>query len=215
MSFGTHFFQDLVEAKIRYLPLYPDEEDGFLNEKLIKSKKNHLPELLPEFAEYSDFVSVINLTDENESESLIVLMNAEDDEGIGLIIGEEGIKSKYYRTKRNRISSSEINTCETFIEALEVGIKSSCKEVKKLFWVMKSENTIALGVVLKSAKARRDFEKWLAGWQNAFNLVGEGKSGKAGYKIDLVIILEKSVDDVVKQMKEISDNVNEINLEEV
>ena len=25
LSFGTHFFQDLVEAQIRYLPLYPDE----------------------------------------------------------------------------------------------------------------------------------------------------------------------------------------------
>jgi hypothetical protein len=23
LSFGTHFFQDLVEAQIRYLPLYP------------------------------------------------------------------------------------------------------------------------------------------------------------------------------------------------
>src|SRR5690606_9145834 len=25
LSFGTHFFQDLVEANIRYLPLYPDD----------------------------------------------------------------------------------------------------------------------------------------------------------------------------------------------
>ena len=25
LSFGTHFFQDLVEASIRYLPLYPDD----------------------------------------------------------------------------------------------------------------------------------------------------------------------------------------------
>jgi len=26
LSFGTHFFQDLVEASIRYIPLYPDDE---------------------------------------------------------------------------------------------------------------------------------------------------------------------------------------------
>jgi len=26
LSFGTHFFQDLVEASIRYLPLYPDDD---------------------------------------------------------------------------------------------------------------------------------------------------------------------------------------------
>ena len=25
VSFGTHFFQDLVESGIRYLPLYPDD----------------------------------------------------------------------------------------------------------------------------------------------------------------------------------------------
>jgi len=30
LSFGTHFFQDLVESEIRYLPLYPDN-GGFLN----------------------------------------------------------------------------------------------------------------------------------------------------------------------------------------
>ena len=27
LSFGTHFFQDLVESDIRYLPLYPDQKD--------------------------------------------------------------------------------------------------------------------------------------------------------------------------------------------
>jgi hypothetical protein len=214
LSFGTHFFQDLVEAKIRYLPLYPDEEDGFLNEKLIKSKKNLLPELLPEFAEFSEFIHVINLGDENIGESLIVLMNAEDEEGIGLIIDKDGIKSKYYRTKRNRISSSQINTPEILIDALVVGIKSSCHAAKKLYWTMKSENTISLGVVLTSENSGKDFEKWMQGWESAFNLVGGKKGGKTGFKIDLAVISEKSVDEVVKQMKEISDNVNEIILEE-
>ena len=33
LSFGTHFFQDLVEANIRYLPLYPDDRDVLFNEK--------------------------------------------------------------------------------------------------------------------------------------------------------------------------------------
>jgi hypothetical protein len=214
LSFGTHFFQDLVEAKIRYLPLYPDEEDGFLNERLIKSSKNLLPELLPEFAEFSDFITVVNLAEKNEDESLIVLMNAEENEGIGLIIDKEGIKSKYYRTKRNRISSTQINTPEMLIDALVVGMKSSCYAAKKLFWTMKSENTISLGVVLTSIKAKKDFEKWLQGWENAFNLVGGKKGGKTGFKIDLAVIAEKSADKVLKHMQEISDNVNEINLEE-
>ena len=32
LSFGTHFFQDLVEARIRYLALYPDEDGILFNE---------------------------------------------------------------------------------------------------------------------------------------------------------------------------------------
>jgi hypothetical protein len=32
LSFGTHFFQDLVESSIRYIPLYPDDPGGLLNE---------------------------------------------------------------------------------------------------------------------------------------------------------------------------------------
>ena len=34
LSFGTHFFQDLVEASIRYLPLYPDDPEIAFQEDL-------------------------------------------------------------------------------------------------------------------------------------------------------------------------------------
>ena len=37
VSFGTHFFQDLVEARIRYLPLYPDEKNMVFNEKFFQN----------------------------------------------------------------------------------------------------------------------------------------------------------------------------------
>ena len=36
LSFGTHFFQDLVEAGIRYLPLYPDEEGNVFDEAFLR-----------------------------------------------------------------------------------------------------------------------------------------------------------------------------------
>ncbi|MBL0177230.1 MAG: hypothetical protein IPP94_18625 [Ignavibacteria bacterium] len=32
LSFGTHFFQDLVGASIRYLPLYPDDAGVIFND---------------------------------------------------------------------------------------------------------------------------------------------------------------------------------------
>jgi hypothetical protein len=36
LSFGTHFFQDLVEAEIRYIPLYPDEPGAVLDERFLR-----------------------------------------------------------------------------------------------------------------------------------------------------------------------------------
>ncbi len=42
LSFGTHFFQDLVEANIRYLPLYPDESGNLFNEEFFKNSPNAL-----------------------------------------------------------------------------------------------------------------------------------------------------------------------------
>jgi len=35
LSFGTHFFQDLVESSIRYLPLYPDDPGAIFNESFL------------------------------------------------------------------------------------------------------------------------------------------------------------------------------------
>ncbi len=37
VSFGTHFFQDLIEDNIVYMPLYPDEEGVFFNEAYLKN----------------------------------------------------------------------------------------------------------------------------------------------------------------------------------
>ena len=36
LSFGTHFFQDLVEASIRYLPLYPDDPQTAFKEEFLR-----------------------------------------------------------------------------------------------------------------------------------------------------------------------------------
>ncbi len=36
LSFGTHFFQDLVESSIRYLPLYPDDPETIFAAPLLR-----------------------------------------------------------------------------------------------------------------------------------------------------------------------------------
>jgi hypothetical protein len=61
VSFGTHFFQDLVESRIRYLPLYPDDDDVLFNEPFLRGSHSVLGQLLPDYAHLRDVVRVIDV----------------------------------------------------------------------------------------------------------------------------------------------------------
>jgi pyruvate,water dikinase len=83
-SFGTHFFQDLVEASIRYLPLYPDEPGVLFNESFLSTAENILAELIPEFAPYADVIRVIDVPRSANGQTLQVLMNGETEEAVAM-----------------------------------------------------------------------------------------------------------------------------------
>ncbi len=76
LSFGTHFFQDLVEASIRYLPLYPDEFGNLFNEEIFLESPNFLKQLLPEYAALADTIKVIDVTKVFNGLELSVFMNS-------------------------------------------------------------------------------------------------------------------------------------------
>ncbi len=85
LSFGTHFFQDLVEAGIRYLPLYPDDDDVVFNERFLLGSRNILSEIIPEYAHLSDTIRLIDVPQSREGSVLKVLMNADLDEAVGIL----------------------------------------------------------------------------------------------------------------------------------
>ncbi len=85
LSFGTHFFQDLVEAAIRYLPLYPDEDGNAFDGRFFRKSPNLLPDLLPDFAHLADVVKVIDVSASTEGRILRVLMNADLDEALAVL----------------------------------------------------------------------------------------------------------------------------------
>ena len=85
LSFGTHFFQDLVESAIRYIPLYPDDAGGSLNEKFLLGSHNVFSEMVPEFSDLENVVHVIDVPMVSEGRVLRVLMNADLDEAAGLL----------------------------------------------------------------------------------------------------------------------------------
>jgi len=61
VSYGTHFFQDLVEAQVVYLPLYPDNPESKYNEAFFSGSPNSLLELLPDAGDLLDYIRVIDV----------------------------------------------------------------------------------------------------------------------------------------------------------
>ena len=63
LSFGTHFFQDLVETDIFYVAVFPNNKGFTFNEKWFLSQPNKLARLLPEKDKYSEIIKVIEPAD--------------------------------------------------------------------------------------------------------------------------------------------------------
>ena len=84
VSFGTHFFQDLVEASIKYLPLYPDNENEVFNEAELTRSKNILGDIYPQFSDLSHVIYVTDIREEYEGKVLKVLMNEDINQAIAM-----------------------------------------------------------------------------------------------------------------------------------
>ncbi len=60
LSFGSHFFLDLVEVSIFYAALFMENKDMFFNKLWLDSLPNNLNKLLPEAAEYENILKVFD-----------------------------------------------------------------------------------------------------------------------------------------------------------
>ncbi|MCK5178295.1 MAG: phosphoenolpyruvate synthase, partial [Candidatus Omnitrophica bacterium] len=61
LSFGTHFFQDLVETDIFYLALFPSRQGVHINNGFFGSTPNLLRTLKPEYQKYEHVVKVFDI----------------------------------------------------------------------------------------------------------------------------------------------------------
>lgn len=76
LSFGTHFFQDLVETGIFYTALFPGTEEVVYSPKLLEAEENMLSRLLPDYARYSKVIKVIDLAPQGRKLLLDVDINS-------------------------------------------------------------------------------------------------------------------------------------------
>jgi hypothetical protein len=58
LSFGTHFFQDLVETSIFYLAIFPDNPEVVFHRNILNRFENVLETLVPDSSKYGDVIKV-------------------------------------------------------------------------------------------------------------------------------------------------------------
>lgn len=91
LSYGTHFFQDLVEAGIHSLALHlgAGPDSATFNQEFFDESPNYLPELQPEDAALAPYLKVIDLDRLPGKPRLNVLMNGAREEAIGYLARSE------------------------------------------------------------------------------------------------------------------------------
>jgi hypothetical protein len=85
VSFGTHFFNDLVEAQITPIAIFPDDVDTVFKEKFLTESPNQLLSMAAEFESYQTVVHVVHVPSVTKGWLLQVYQNNEEQEGIGFI----------------------------------------------------------------------------------------------------------------------------------
>jgi hypothetical protein len=87
LSYGTHFFQDLVESGIFSLPIPLHLEGASFNWRFFRLAPNSLDKLLPEDNKLAPYLQVIDLPRLTKGYRLNVLMDgATNDEAIGYLV---------------------------------------------------------------------------------------------------------------------------------
>jgi len=85
LSYGTHFFQNLVEARIYPLPLYPHQDGTVFKTAFFQESPNVLKDLLPSDGKYAEYIRVIDVPDVTDGRYLEVVMDSEKGKALGYL----------------------------------------------------------------------------------------------------------------------------------
>jgi len=209
LSFGTHFFQDLVEASIRYLPLYPDEHGVKFDEAFLCGAPNALASILPEEAQLSQVVRVIDVAAARGGRVLRVLMNAQDDEAMGLLVDPES-PAPMLETERSVPIPAPNATDEHWrwrarvARKLARSLEPSRFDVVAMYIFGSTKNATAgpgsdidLLIHIGADRERhRDLEHWLEGWSRS---LAELNFLRTGHKSDGLLDIHLVNDEDIKR----------------
>jgi hypothetical protein len=84
-SFGTHFFQDLLEANIFPLAIYLDHDDVIFKSEFFYKSPNRMLEFLPEKEALAEALRLIRVEDYRPGHSIELIMNGENSQAVALL----------------------------------------------------------------------------------------------------------------------------------
>lgn len=87
-SFGTHFFQDLVETNIYPLAIYLDDEDVIFNQDFFYETPNHLVDFLPDHGNLESCLRLIKVADYRSGHHLELVMDDEEGRSVAFLEGD-------------------------------------------------------------------------------------------------------------------------------
>lgn len=94
-SYGTHFFQDLVETQIYPLAIYPEEDGDYLNWNFLQKAQNRLPDLQPQApASLQPCLKVIHIPTECPGQRLEILLTGQ--RGMGYFLKKSGLQDNAF-----------------------------------------------------------------------------------------------------------------------
>jgi len=204
LSFGTHFFQDLVESSIYYLPLYPDEENVLFNQDFFDNSPNTLNRFIPEFEQYSSVIKVINVPEATGGDICRILMDSDNDEAI-CFLANKGTESAYKTISVMNKASDNVYAMNWRLEMVNViAMKIDRKRfgVKNLYLF----GTTFLGTAGANSdidilvhfdgneEQRKELQLWFDGWNLALSEINFQNSGYRVEKmLDVYILTDKEI----------------------
>lgn len=204
LSFGTHFFQDLVESSIRYIPLYPDDPGILFNQAFLTSAPNVISDILPEFAHLQEAVRVIDVPRVTNGKVLRVLMNADMGEAIGYftmpIPAPDAI-----REKKDHIESPGEDSWRwrlRMAERIASAVDPNRFGVKAIYVFGSTKNATAgpgsdidlLVHFQGTPEQRHELLSWLEGWSLCLGEVNHSRTGQpAQGLLDVHLVTDEDI----------------------
>ncbi len=206
LSFGTHFFQDLVESGILYLPLYPDDDGCEFDESFFLNSPNILSNLLPDLEYLSSVVKVIDVIAVTKGNVLNVLMNSDDNKAVAIIsekdVRIEHIDSVKYNTETSKSSDFHWQWRLRSVEQIAARINPEYFGVKNFFIFGSTKNATAgpcsdidiLIHFIGTSKQKEILNEWLKGWSDSLDYYNFLKTGcKTGGILDIHYVTDEDI----------------------